>query len=507
MEEMNNHSNTTSQSWDLSQVKPVGPEPFPTGRKEGAFGLLILVFGLLLCNSILFGGFSLGFGVFTVVCTLCGVGYLLSSGYKLKAYPGLILALCLVIAAAYARTDDGFVKFVMFGFLVVGVNLGLCLMAGQNKWSDCGVTSLLDAPRTAFVLSIGRFPECVNGVRGAFRRGGGTVKKGGAVLLGLGIAFGLLCVMVPLLTSADAAFDSVVRLLPRLNVGQIIATLVLGTPLACFLYSRCVTLRHWKGSTARAAPRGKGLSALTVNTVLAAVAVVYLVYLLSQLTYLSGGFAGILPEGFTRAEYARRGFFEMALLCAINLGIIALAVGLVEKTDQTPLLLRGLCLFIGVVTLFLVATASAKMVFYIEGYGLTRLRVLTEVVTLFFGIATVLVMVWLFAPKLPYMKGIILAALIIGAVVIWADVDTVVAHYNVTAYQSGQLETVDVEYLAYFLGDGAVPYLVELTGDDNPDVAEQAREFLEDRGTRSGEDLRGWNYVNYVAEELLKAYS
>lgn len=505
MEEINDRNNTP-QDWSFPPEEPIETKPFPTGKKEGIFGLLTLVFGLLLCNSIFFGGFSLGFGVFTVACTLCGVGYLLSCGYKLKAYPAAILSLCLVIAAAYARTDDSFVKFVMTGFLAGGINLGLCLLAGQNRWSPNGVTSLLDAPRTAFLLGFGRIPESASGVRNAFRRGGGAVKKGGAVLLGLGIAFALLCVMIPLLTSADAAFAGIIRLLPRLDVGQVIATLILGAPLVGFLYSRCVALRHWRAGAAETASKRKRLPALTVNTVLAAVAAVYLVYVFSQLTYLSGGFAGILPQGFTRAEYARRGFFEMAVLCAINLGLIALAVGLVEKNDRAPASVRVLCLFIGAVTLFLVATASAKMVFYIGQYGLTRLRVLTEVVTLFFGIATVLVMVWLFAPKLPYMKGIILAALIIGAVVIWADVDTVVAHYNVTAYQSGQLETVDVEYLAYFLGDGAVPYLVELTEDPNAEVAGQAKECLKDRETNSGRDLRGWNYVNQVAKDLLETY-
>ena len=76
--------------------------------------------------------------------------------------------------------------------------------------------------------------------------------------------------------------------------------------------------------------------------------------------------------------------------------------------------------------------------------GLTRLRLLTEVIMVFLAITTVLVAVWLFVPKMPYMKVVLLTALIIGAVVLWADVDTVVARYNVQAYQTKKLETVDV---------------------------------------------------------------
>ena len=101
---------------------------------------------------------------------------------------------------------------------------------------------------------------------------------------------------------------------------------------------------------------------MTVNTVLIAVSVVYVVYLISQLAYFSGGFSGILPEGYTFAEYARRGFFEMAWICAINLLIMCLAVGLCsKKADRTPIVSRLLCLFIGLVTLFLVVAASAKI--------------------------------------------------------------------------------------------------------------------------------------------------
>lgn len=503
MEQMNHNFNMSPQGWEVPQTPPPAAA-FPTGKKEGIFGLLISVFGLMLCNSILFGGFQLGFAVFAPICIACGTVYLLSSGCRLTPYSGAILALCLLIAAAFARTDDIFVKFVMTWFLAVGVNLGLCLLAGQNRQSPDGVASLLDAPRAAFTLGIGKLSQSLRGVRDAFHRGGRFAKKGAAVLMGLGIALVLLCVMIPLLTSADAAFDGLVRKLPRLDIGEIVTTLILGSILVGFLYSRGVALRHAPKEEAAAKSQRKGLNILTVNTALTAVALVYLVYLISQLSYLSGGFAGILPAGFTRAQYARRGFFEMAVLCGMNLGIIALAVGLVAKKDRAPKSTRLLCLFIGAVTLFLVATASAKMVFYIQGFGLTRLRVLTQVVTVFFGIATALVMVWLFVPKLPYMKAIFLAALIIGCAVIWADVDTVVARYNVTAYQSGVLETVDVEYLAWYLGDGAVPYLAELTEDADPQVAEQARAYLEDRGTYSGGDLRGWNYVSYVAEELLK---
>ena len=56
------------------------------------------------------------------------------------------------------------------------------------------------------------------------------------------------------------------------------------------------------------------MASVTLCVALGMISLVYVLYLVSQLAYFSGGFSGILPKGYTMAEYARRGFFEMAWL-------------------------------------------------------------------------------------------------------------------------------------------------------------------------------------------------
>lgn len=491
-------------AFDDFPEKPKAPvlPAFVTGAKELIFGLFILIFGMLLCNSILYGGFYLGFAIFSSFTILCTAVYLLVSGHKLTFYSGSLLGLSLLICAGFSRSDDGFVKFVMVCFLLVSVNLGLCLQAGQNLRSSAGVRSLLDAPRTLFALGVGRQPEAWRGLIRTCRSSSGAAKKGGAVMLGLLIAVPVLAILIPLLVSADAAFDALLRKLPDWDLGELLTTVICGAFLVCVLYVRGVALHRNGKEQEKKASGKKGMSAVTINTVLGAVVLVYLAYLISQLSYFFGGFMGLLPEEYTMAEYARRGFFEMAWICAINLSIMTLAVGLVRKETKAPLSTRLFCLFIGIVTLLLVATASAKMFLYIGSYGLTRLRVLTEVIMIWLGITTAVVTVWLFMPKLPYMKAVLLWALVIGAVVFWADVDTVTARYNVNAYMSGKLETVDVWYLST-LGDGAVPYLQRLRAEADPETAQKAGQAIEQRYIYSSDDFRSWNYVNYKAEKCL----
>lgn len=478
-------------------------EPFPTGKRELIFGLLIVFCSLLLCNFALFGGLNLGFAVAAVGCVTCSVAYLRRGVCHVDGYSMALLAISGIICFGFARSDDGSAKLIMLCLVLLAVNLSVCLMTGQNLRSPNGVSSLLDPFHTAIMLGVGEMYPAFRGMAKWVREGGPVVKKAGAVLIGLAVAIPVLCILIPLLISADAAFSGLLALLPQFRVFELVITALIGAGLACVLYTRAAALRHKAKPAVKAAAERKRVSHLTVNTALGAVCAVYGVYLLSQLAYLVGGFSGILPEGFSASEYARRGFFEMACLCAIDLATIVLAVGLVSRREgKVPLATRLLCLFIGLVTVFLVVSASAKMGMYIGAYGLTRLRVLTEVIMVFLGIVTLLVCIWLFVPKMPYMKAILLVALSMGAITLWADVDTVVAAYNVTAYQNGTLEQVDVYYLGT-LGDGAVPYIDALTHDDNFAVSRSAKRILTQRPEKV-KDLRSWNYASWLAEQYTR---
>ncbi len=482
-------------------VIPVTP-PFPTGSRELLFALMSLVLGMVVCNFTAFGGFNLGFAIGMNLCISATSAYLLAQGHRVTPYSGLLLAISLVIGAGFAVSDDGFVKFVMVCFLFVSANLGLTLLAGQQRHDPGSVVSLLDSFYTGFVHSFGRFVPAFSGLKQTVTSRSEGWRKGSAIVKGLLIALPVVVIMVVLLVRADAAFEGLVDLLPEFDLGEVYVTLLLGAGAFCVLYVQGVSLQHSQKKQPPASRR-KGVNPLTVNTVLIAVCLVYTVYLLSQLAYFVGGFAGILPENYTMAQYARRGFFEMAWLCAINLGLIGLSVGLVAKEPVPPLLTRLLCLFISVITVFFVVTASAKMFLYIDSYGLTRLRVLTQVIMLWLCLTTVLVAVWLFQPKLPYMKTVIAAGLIIGTLVLWGDVDRLVARHNVDRYLSGELSHMDIQYLGT-LNDSAVPYLAKLTRlAPEADVRQTARELLDSWYSPAPEDFRGWNRATGNAQPYL----
>ena len=474
----------------------------PAGNRELFFAFFSAVCALFLTNMTLFGGFNLGFGIAVILSVVCTAGYLLRCGCRKSPYALTVLGLCLVIAGSFARSDDAFVKFVMVCFLLVGINLGLGILAGKNRRNPGSAASLADAGFVLFVLGFGELPASTRGLGNAFRSSGTLGRKGGSVLLGLCFAIPVLLVMIPLLMGADAAFEGLLDKLPEFSVSEFLSTLVLGGCLAFILYTRGTALRFYEDTPREAQPR-KGLPPLTLNTLLATVVFVYCVYLVSQLAYFTGGFAGLLPKDYTLAQYARRGFFEMAALCGVNLAIMVFSLSLCR--DGAPKSTRFLCLFIGLVTVFLVSTASAKMLLYIGSYGLTRLRVLTQVIMVFLAVVTVLVSIWLFVPRLPYMKAVVLVALAMGAAVSWADVDTFVARYNTNAYLSGKMQEIDMAHMGS-LGDGAIPYIDRLSREaKDPMVRQMAEDLINHHGYQKPEDWRSWNYVNHNAQEYAPA--
>ena len=474
---------------------------FPIGKKEISLLGIVLLLGILFVNCGFYFGFNLGFAVVAVASIAVSAIYFLRSGCKLTFYSGSLLVLSMIAAASHARSDDSFVKFVMFLFTIVGVNLAFSLLTGQNRRNSGRFNSLLDVPRTIFVFGFGQTNPVVHSIKESAKNAGTAGKNRTAVLMGLIVAIPVVAILIPLLISADAAFEGMLALLPEFNFTQLLGSVIFGVPLAGIIFTRNVSLKH-KAKDEPATKNSKTIHPLTINTVLIAVCVLYLAYLFSQLAYFVGGFSGFLPEEFTMAEYARRGFFEMAWLSVLNLGIMTISVAIVAPKDgAAPLSTRLLCLFIGMVCVFFIGTASAKMLMYIGSYGLTRLRLLTEVIMVFIAFTVLYVTIWLFCPRFSYMKAVLITGLLIGCVVAWADVDTIVAAYNVTAYQTGTLHSIDLEHLGS-LGDGAIPYIAKLTSDSNNGIAQWAQTELESRYLP--QDIREKSIASIIAEAFLK---
>ena len=128
---------------------------------------------------------------------------------------------------------------------------------------------------------------------------------------------------------------------------------------------------------------------------------VYLVFFVSQWKYYVSGFTGVLPQGFSYAEYAREGFFQLCSVSVINLVITAVVILFMQRQGSGSTLVRRLiCILFSLFTLVLIATALAKMGMYIESYGLTQKRVYASWLMLVLAVVFVLIPIGQFLERL-----------------------------------------------------------------------------------------------------------
>lgn len=468
------------------------------------------------------GGLGLGFAAGAVCLLVTALWYL----KPVRRHMGFYTVACMVLFAAgsvsFVFSADTFTKVLTLFCLMI---LYVCmLMDGMQlrQWAAGTFRSIGDFFYTAFGASFGKIGA---GMYGLFRRdkssASGTKKGVGKALLGLAIALPVSAVLILLLSSADEAFHG---MLSGFDLGKIFqkpVSLFLAVPVFIVLFSQLFSLRDIQREERQES--GKGWDPTVLTFFLLGISAVYIAYLFSQLAYFFSGFMGFLPEEFTYAQYARRGFFELTAVSVINIVIVILGTAFTKKKEGKLLLRMKLpCLFLCLFSLLLTATEITKMKMYADAYGLTRLRILTTLFMIFLAVVFVGLIVHLFAGKFPYLKLAVIAGAVLTIAVSFVSVDRMVAEYNVWAYQSGALKTLDVDTITE-LGDAAVPALLKIADGDDPTASSKAKkdlyrrwealhvnegwEILDEYDYNLNElstyDWRGFNTVSYTARRLL----
>ncbi len=261
----------------------------------------------------------------------------------------------------------------------------------------------------------------------------GRGKRAAAVAGGAAGAAVCLAVVLPWLMAADAGFAALfsgfLDALRRMNAWSFEDSLVLclkllcAVPTACYLYGLgygAVKERHTALFEQReicAAQAGaRRLPGVTVGMVLGVLGGVYVLFIAMQARYLFGAFWGALPEGFTYAEYARQGFFELCRVAGANAVILACANIFSRRQKGEWRALRLLNGALAALTLLLLATAAAKMALYIGAYGLTEKRVLASTALLWLVFVFTCVLLRQFSAEALRRLPLVRAAVWVGAV-------------------------------------------------------------------------------------------
>ncbi|HUQ62864.1 MAG TPA: DUF4173 domain-containing protein [Acidimicrobiales bacterium] len=328
-----------------------------------------------------------------------------------------------------------------------------------------------------------------------------------AVLQGIGLAMPILVVIGVLLGTADAVFASFFQW---------------WTPESVVLHGVLVVTGAWgmagllRLASAEAVKPfrsfGYRLGTVQASVVLGSLVTLFGAFAVAQLIAISdGGHHVIETSGLSYAEYARSGFFQLLAVATITLAVLLVLRAVTDLSDpRSSRVFLVLSEAAVALTLLVVFVAVRRLSLYEDAFGLTMLRLYSQVfavwvgvVFLFLGAALAGVerhRVWL--PPAAAAAGL---AMLFTLNVINPEV--IVVDHNVEhATSTGQF---DAGYLAG-LSDDAVPALVDAIPQLDPAGRQKVLELVCTTGGRSDDRSRhddGWLSTNLSSNAARDARS
>lgn len=447
------------------------PPPVVKGSAfDTVFMVLSLIFSVFSIHAVFFAGFfKAGFTAAYVIWFIIANVYIFTKNkIKPSLYPLILGVMSLGASVVFTLYNDEVINLLLLAIIGFSSAEYFMLLTKQNRYSSKTVASLFDA---AYYLFVSPFKFIKEPFRSAFASKDGKSSKAKEIIIGVAVAVPVAAVVIGLLISSDFAFQGLVSKIFS-NIALTLVKLVLGVLVFPIMLSGAFAARHnlikeRRGKNDLSREGIKKIPPAALATVLGVVSLVYVVYLFSQLAYFFDAFKSILPEDYSASEYARRGFFEMCAICAINLIFISVVMLFGRnKSKKSDIVFKVFNTFIALFSLIIAASAFSKMYLYIDMYGLTRKRVLTSVFILLLSIVIISLIFRIFIKNFPYMKVIAVLCSLIVIAVGFMDIDRTVTKYNYELWQNKAVKSIDGGFMEE-LGDSAAPYIekFEKSGD------------------------------------------
>lgn len=346
----------------------------------------------------------------------------------------------------------------------------------------------------------------------------------GQVMLGVLLAVPVLLLTGSLLASADSVFNQVlsgaVRFWQNLSIQDRLADLALTLILFPFIFSYLESCRsQWQVVARRTDPTGEipgqtilshrerilKVNPVTLIAFLASINLLYLIFSLVQLAYLTGAFRFILPAGLTYAEYARKGFFELAGIAPINVALVLLAVKGAGRTGLAGRLLRIQSLLLVAGSLVQLLSAMFRMVMYVNTYGLTLMRFFVSAFMILIAALLILLTIKEFRAGFPLFKASAIAVVLSLVLLNAVNADVWIARFNIEQMITRPNQSFDLDYFRELSPD-AIPILVEALPRLTPSRQQAVQIHLASRYQSLMEPFaaRRWQDFNWPEQRALQ---
>lgn len=335
------------------------------------------------------------------------------------------------------------------------------------------------------------------------------------LIFGVLLSLPLLWVIIFLLAQADYIFQKLTRsslqFLFSQNIVGVTLMIIFG-----FISCYCIIC----GSADKTIPiegekknrkADPGIAFTTMTLIL----VVYIVFCSIQIIYLFANGVFILPQDFTFAEYARRGFFELLAVTCINILLMIICSSLFEESKSLRIVLTG----ITICSYIMIASAAYRMLLYISAYNLTFLRLFVLLFLLIDALVLAGMILAQYKRSFPLFLYCVAVVSICYIAFSFARPDYLIASYHIK--NENQLSKADLYYLTNEISLDAAPILVPyLTDSKNEELlselskeqtdtyydlssTEITEEYFQRIARISGrKSIREYNYSYYKALQI-----
>lgn len=471
-----NSNNQIINNFAPPLIKKANPLTEVEFTKKDLIGLIATTVILFLVSYIgIINLFNFGFTITMFLFVTFVFFYLFNKKSEGKVFNSFLYVSSLLLITSFSLNSDGLIKFISVIYLFFILVVCFTGISDNITEKDSNYYWIFDAFFKPFTKMFENIFSPFKSIKGSIKNN--KLKSFSSAFIGFAVAIPVLFVIIPLLSSSDIAFDAVITKMFE-NTALIFSAVFITLILAPVFYSLIFYLKKSPSLEKEAIKKCNGKLAVSgINAFLISISIVYLFYLFTQLAYIVDAFKFVLPEDYTAAEFARSGFFQMAVIVFINFVILGCTAISVKRNDlKMPKSTKSVLLFISAFTIFYISTAIFKMIKYISIYGLTRLRVLTTIFMLMLAVIFIIIILKLLIERFKYVKPIIVVCTLTLLSISMVNINTVIAEYNYSAYKAGKID-IDI-YQIDSLGVSGIPVLTKLVDEEDRDISFTAKEAL-----------------------------
>ena len=415
---------------------------------------------------------GVNFAIFWKACLIAGFYLLLSNGHRPHRATLWLLPIFSFFAAVTFIRVEPMTTFLAYTFTMFTLTVFTVTYLG-GRWIQY---TLVDYVSKAFSLAgsiLIRPITFTADVRKTQSEAGVTPSKYNfmPILRGLVIAVPVVMIFASLLASADVVFNQrlegfveVFKLenLPE-YIFRMIYILVIGYGLAGIFLHAATSSTDEKliGEDKPVIPAFLGF--IESSIVLGSVVALFATFVVIQFQYFFGGTTNINVEGFTYAEYARKGFGELVAVAFFALMMLLTLSGVTKRETETQRkIYSGLGIALVALLLVMLVSAYQRLNLYEAAYGFSRLRTYTHVFLIWIGLLLITTIILeILRKERMFALAMLIAAFGFAISLPILNVDAFIVNQNIQReLEGGAVEELDSQYFIE-LSDDAVPPLVK----------------------------------------------